>query len=189
MARTRTIKPGFFMNEELAELSCEARLLFIGLWTIADREGRLEDRPRKIKAAVFPYDDCDVERLLGLLEGKGFLNRYRVNGLAFLKNGNFIKHQKPHPKEAPSEIPAPGDEIRRSHNHGGPGGHNGSASHGPSAKHPGSANYEDDHGNGREKVELSHEKVEPGREEVGPSGEEVGVSREIQETDRNCRER
>src|SRR5262249_20808761 len=60
---------------------------------------------------------------------------------------------------APSEVRAPGDEIRRSHNHGGPGGHTGSASHGPSSKHPGSANYEDDHGNAREKVELSHERV------------------------------
>src|SRR5215510_177739 len=128
MGRTRSIKPSFFMNEELAELPCEARLLFVGLWTIADREGRLEDRPRKIKAAVFPYDDCDVERLLGLLEGKGFLNRYRVNGLACIEIRNFIKHQKPHPKEAPSEIPAPGDEIRGLDNHRGPGGHNGAPS-------------------------------------------------------------
>jgi hypothetical protein len=106
MARTRSIKPGFFMNEELAELPCEARLLFIGLWTIADREGRLEDRPRKIKAAVFPYDDCDVDRLLGLLSGKGFLQRYKVRRQGYIQVSNFVKHQKPHPKEAPSEVPA-----------------------------------------------------------------------------------
>jgi hypothetical protein len=49
MPRTRQIKPGFFKNDELAELPIEARLLFAGLWTIADREGRLEDRPKKIK--------------------------------------------------------------------------------------------------------------------------------------------
>jgi len=116
MARTRIIKPGFFINEELAELPCEARLLFIGLWTIADRAGRLEDRPRKIKAAVFPYDDCDVDMLLGLLAGKGFLNRYRVEGQGYIEIRNFIKHQKPHPKEAHSEVPGPWDGIRGSSN-------------------------------------------------------------------------
>ncbi|WP_461949107.1 hypothetical protein ACOKPE_14565 [Acinetobacter baumannii] len=52
MARSRNIKPSFFMNEDIIELPYEARLLFIGLWTLADREGRLENRPKKIKGAV-----------------------------------------------------------------------------------------------------------------------------------------
>ena len=47
MARSRNIKPSFFMNEDIIELPYEARLLFIGLWTLADREGRLENRPKK----------------------------------------------------------------------------------------------------------------------------------------------
>jgi len=46
MARTRSIKPAFFANEHLAELSAGTRLLFIGLWTIADKNGKLEDRPK-----------------------------------------------------------------------------------------------------------------------------------------------
>ena len=54
--RARNIKPGFFKNDTLAELEFAARLLFIGLWGLADRAGRLEDRPKKIKAEVFPYD-------------------------------------------------------------------------------------------------------------------------------------
>ena len=44
MARARNIKPGFFKNELLVGLPYEYRLLFIGLWTIADRDGRFEDR-------------------------------------------------------------------------------------------------------------------------------------------------
>ena len=39
MSRSRNIKPGFFKNEHLAECQPLARLLFIGLWTLADREG------------------------------------------------------------------------------------------------------------------------------------------------------
>jgi len=48
MARSRNIKPGFFRNEMLAECSPLARLLFAGLWCLADRFGRLEDRPKRI---------------------------------------------------------------------------------------------------------------------------------------------
>ena len=48
MARARNIKPGFFANDLLVDLPFEVRLLFIGLWTIADRAGRLCDRPKKI---------------------------------------------------------------------------------------------------------------------------------------------
>jgi hypothetical protein len=68
MARARNIKPSFFTNEELVELPFSTRLLFIGLWTLADREGRLEDRPKRIKMAIFPADNIDVDAALGELE-------------------------------------------------------------------------------------------------------------------------
>jgi hypothetical protein len=64
MARARNIKPGFFLNDELAECEPLARLLFAGLWCIADREGRLEDKPKRIKVEILPYDDCDIDYLL-----------------------------------------------------------------------------------------------------------------------------
>ena len=50
MPRARNVKPGFFKNELLAECEPLARILFEGLWCEADREGRLEDRPRRLKA-------------------------------------------------------------------------------------------------------------------------------------------
>ena len=64
MARARNIKPAFFRNAELVELSFEARLFFIGLWTAADRDGRLEDRPKQIKMEIFPADSVDCDALL-----------------------------------------------------------------------------------------------------------------------------
>ena len=78
MARARNIKPGFFSNDVLAECEPLARLLFAGLWTIADREGRLEDRPKRIKAELLPYDDCNIDALLDALHSKGFILRYSV---------------------------------------------------------------------------------------------------------------
>jgi hypothetical protein len=60
MARSRNIKPGFFTNDELAECNIHARLLFAGLWTIADKEGRLMIVPKN-KAMVLPFDDVDCD--------------------------------------------------------------------------------------------------------------------------------
>ncbi|MCC5468580.1 hypothetical protein [Pelosinus baikalensis] len=107
MARSRNIKPGFFTNDELAEIEPLGRLLFAGLWTIADREGRLEDRPKKIKIEVLPYDNCDIDSLLQELSNRKFILRYEVNGERYIQILTFIEHQNPHRNEKPSTIPAP----------------------------------------------------------------------------------
>lgn len=107
MARARNIKPGFFVNDELAELPVEARLLFIGLWTIADRSGRFEDRPKKVKGLVCPFDDWNVNELLELLHKSKFITRYSVGECKYIQVNNFDKHQNPHCKEPESTIPAP----------------------------------------------------------------------------------
>lgn len=105
MARSRNIKPGFFTNDELAECSPLARLLFAGLWTIADKEGRLDDRPKKIKALVLPFDNVDCDDCLKQLNDRSFISRYSVEGNAYIQISNWNKHQNPHCKEAASEIP------------------------------------------------------------------------------------
>ena len=107
MARVRNIAPGFFTHELLVELAFEYRLLFAGLWTIADREGRLEDRPKRIRMAIFPADNVDCDAGLQALHDAGLVLRYTVEGVAYLQILAFHKHQKPHPREAASVIPAP----------------------------------------------------------------------------------
>ena len=111
MARSRDLKPGFFKNEALAECQPLARILFAGLWTIADREGRLEDRPRRIRAEVLPYDDVDADTLLGELADRGFIERYEVDGQPLIQVVNFQKHQHPHPREAASVFPPPPNQA------------------------------------------------------------------------------
>lgn len=107
MARARNIKPSFFTNDKLAECEPLARLLFAGLWTIADRAGRLEDRPKKIRAEILPYDDFDCNNLLNQLVKYGFILRYIVDENQYIQILNFEKHQHPHMKESASTIPAP----------------------------------------------------------------------------------
>lgn len=108
MARARSIKPGFFTNETLGDLPPLTRLLYAGLWTLADREGRLEDRPKRIKMQILPYDRVNVDSMLGALSVHGFLIRYVANGERFICLPSFCKHQNPHMKEPRSTIPAPG---------------------------------------------------------------------------------
>ena len=103
--RARNIKPGFFTCPELLELPFEARLLFAGLWCVADREGRLEDRPARIKLLVLPVDEVDADVLLGQLAEAGFIERYQVDGERLILVTNFLKHQHPHHREAQSKYP------------------------------------------------------------------------------------
>ena len=105
MARARNIKPGLFSNELLVELPAFDRLAFIGLWCLADREGRLEDRVKRIKIELFPCDDYDVEAGLMRLADSGFISRYQVAGYSVIEIVNFQKHQSPHGSEKDSTLP------------------------------------------------------------------------------------
>ena len=102
MARCRNIKPAFFRNEVLAAATPHARLLFIGLWCLADPRGLLEDRRARIKADVFPYEPVDIDSLIMELvqcvEPDGtpaFLRQYTVAGRDYLAVENFHRHQHP----------------------------------------------------------------------------------------------
>ena len=114
MARARNIKPGFFKNEVLGVADPLYSLLFEGLWVLADRAGRLEDRPLRIKGEVFPYrDGLNVDAMLNWLESNGFIRRYTAQGKKCILVLEFVKHQNPHKNEAESELPAPSDECTK----------------------------------------------------------------------------
>jgi hypothetical protein len=110
MARIRTIKPQFFTSEDVTALEPLARLLFVGLFTECDRDGRVEDRPRTLKMRLLPEDACDVDALLWSLVDGGLIRRYEAEGKQIIQVKGFEKHQKPHPKEPASLLPANGTE-------------------------------------------------------------------------------
>ena len=113
MPRARNVKPGFFKNELLAECDPLTRLLFVGIWCVADREGRLELRPRRLKAELMPYDEINVEDSVADLVDRGFLHVYEAEGVEYLQVINWGKHQNPHHKEVCSVIPAPAGHVDR----------------------------------------------------------------------------
>lgn len=46
------MKPDFFLDESIASLEPEAQLLLIGLWTQADKDGRLDRQGQKLPVIV-----------------------------------------------------------------------------------------------------------------------------------------
>lgn len=121
--RARNIKPGFYKNEELADCSPWSRLLAPGLWMLADKEGRMYDRPKRIKAEIFPYDNVEIEQLLEELVRCRHILRYEVDGRRFIQVLTFSDHQRPHSNETKSLIPPHSPEVpikdNSTSNHGG----------------------------------------------------------------------
>ncbi len=106
MARSRNIKPSLFKNEILGEADPLLTILFQGLWCLADREGRLENRPKRIKAEIFPYRELpNFNGYLTELEQLGFIASYSVGIEDVIQVLNFVKHQSPHKTEKKSELP------------------------------------------------------------------------------------
>ena len=115
MARSRNIKPSFFLNEQLADNEPLGRLLFAGLWTIADFRGNLEWRPRRIKVQILPHDDCDILALAINLDKSGLIRFYTDGDLMYVNIKGFEQHQNPHKNERDkgSSIPGYSEEMRQ----------------------------------------------------------------------------
>lgn len=125
MARIRSIKPEFWSSEQVMDCSTTTRLLFIGMWNFCDDAGRLPNKPRQIKASVFPGDDIsatDIHGMIQELSRNGLIKLYTVEEQSYLSvtgwgHQRIDKPQKPKypdPREDCSEtIPGlfPPDRI------------------------------------------------------------------------------
>ena len=105
MARIRTIKPEFFTSEDVTSLTPLARLLYVALWCEADRQGRLEWKPKTFKMRYLPADECDINALCGELIKQRVVVLYG-SGLAHIPT--FGKHQQINNREQESRLPEPG---------------------------------------------------------------------------------
>lgn len=104
--RARNIKPGYFKNEVLGNADPIYGHIYQGLWCLADREGRLEDRPERIHIEINPYrPGASTMQALDWLVSRGFIVRYEVGAEKYIEIPNFAAHQHPHVKESKSKIP------------------------------------------------------------------------------------
>lgn len=117
MARIRSIHPEACTSERLASVSAEAERCYWRLQTHCDDEGRAEDHPRLIWAALFPLLEkvgaADVDKWLQELDLAGLIERYVVDGHRYLAVTQWERFQHPQ-RPRPSRFPEP-SVTRRVH--------------------------------------------------------------------------
>jgi hypothetical protein len=124
MARIRTMKPEFWGSGDIApRLSRDARLLTLGLISMADDDGRFLASPNAIIGYVFPNDEnvtaAQVRKWLGeTSERCEPVYLYEVDGVRYGCFPKWHKHQVVN-RHTPSKLPAPDIEcVRRSSSKG-----------------------------------------------------------------------
>lgn len=107
MARIRSIKPEFWLDEEIASWPPVTRLAYIALWNEADDEGRLRANPAFLKNRIFPYEPkVDIAAVLAPIAQSGKLVVYMVGAQTYGFLPRFADHQViNHPSK--SKLPGP----------------------------------------------------------------------------------
>ena len=98
MARKRMIDPNIWASEDFSKLSTLAKLVFIGMFSNADDEGRGRAKPAYLKSIIFPYDDgiriIDIDKTLSEIGSNMSVTFYSNNGNDYYALDNWLKWQK-----------------------------------------------------------------------------------------------
>lgn len=109
MSRIRSIHPGFFTDEDMVQVSRDARLLFLGLGVEADDKGAFEWKLTTIKMRLFPADHVDIDTLLAELVSIDAVSSYEIDGRKYGAIRNFRKFQRP---KKPNDVHPMPDQFR-----------------------------------------------------------------------------
>lgn len=109
MARKRMIDPNIWQSEDFSKLSTLSKLVFIGLFSLADDEGRGRCNPVYLKSSLFPYEEgirsADVDKTLSEISSNMSVVFYSCDGSNYYSLYNWDTWQKiDRPSE--SKIPA-----------------------------------------------------------------------------------
>lgn len=98
MARKRMIDPNIWASEDFAKLSTLAKLVFIGMFSNADDEGRGKAKAIYLKSVLFPYDEAirviDVDKTLSEISSNMSVTFYSHDGNEYYSLYNWSKWQK-----------------------------------------------------------------------------------------------
>lgn len=111
MARIRTVKPEFWQDETIGELSAKARLLFLCSLNLADDEGLLSWNSAFLRAQAFMFDDVTLEEMEScmkeLSESQIIFEYQDQKNKKYGWIINFRKHQKiDRPQKAKHPVPS-----------------------------------------------------------------------------------
>jgi uncharacterized phage protein (TIGR02220 family) len=110
-SRIRTVKPELFRHRDLFNLEdrigLPVRLFWVGLFTVADRDGRFRWIPELLKLDILPYDNLNIEIILNGLWREGFIKKYEIDSKCYGFIPTWDDHQHINHRESPSRLPMP----------------------------------------------------------------------------------
>lgn len=95
MAKIRSLKPDFFISDQVTSVSFEARYFFQGLWVFGDDEGLIKNSPKSLKMQILPGDDVKVEPLINELVDVGLVFEIGSDQGPLLWTPGVQAHQMP----------------------------------------------------------------------------------------------
>jgi len=98
VARKRMIDPNIWQSEDFSKLSTLAKLVFIGLFSLADDEGRGRCNPVYLKSTLFPYEEgirsADIDKTLSEISSNMSVIFYSCDGSSYYSLYNWNTWQK-----------------------------------------------------------------------------------------------
>ncbi len=88
--RNRMIKKEFWNSHRILSIAIPERLLFVGMWNMADDDGILKNSPLQIKATLFPVDSHITLRVIE----EYIKNMIGVGLIVQNKDGSLLKIKK-----------------------------------------------------------------------------------------------
>lgn len=105
MARIRTVKPEFWSDEKVAQLSEGCMAFFIGLWNFCDDEGKCENNARQLSLRMPVFRTKDILTWLSRLSELGLIRFSHDSQWLLVTNWNHQKIDRPRlPKVKAAEI-------------------------------------------------------------------------------------
>ena len=108
MARKRMIDPSIWQSEDFGKLSTLAKIVFIGLFSLADDEGRGRCNPVYLKSTLFPYEEnirsADIDKTLSEISSNMSVVLYSCDGSSYyglLSWDTFQKIDRPSQSKIP----------------------------------------------------------------------------------------
>lgn len=108
MARKRMIDPNIWQSEDFSKLSTLGKLVFIGLFSLADDEGRGRCNPVYLKSTLFPYEEgirsADIDKTLSEISSNMSVFFYSYDGSSYyslLSWNTFQKIDRPSESKIP----------------------------------------------------------------------------------------
>lgn len=112
MSRKRFIDPEMWRDPAVTRMSRDERLMFVGIITIADDEGRLSASPAALMGAIYPNDSDGMSLALvrewrdAIVKKLPNVHLYEHDGVEYISLRRWDRYQKPS-HASQSKLPPP----------------------------------------------------------------------------------